>query len=72
MTLTLAFSLLLTVAGAILIWGVNASVGGVDLDLIGAIALFVGILGTALASLIYARDRGSVDRHRRRDYMVER
>lgn len=71
-TLTLAISLILAAGGAILIWGVNAQVAGVDLDVIGAIALIVGVVGAVLALVTYARGRTPADRVARRDYMAER
>jgi Domain of unknown function (DUF6458) len=63
----ISFSLLLVAAGAILAWAVDAEVSGVDIQLVGAILLIVGILGF-IASLIFwsswggfggARDDGS-------------
>jgi hypothetical protein len=38
-------SLLLTAAGAVLTWGVNASVSGLDINTIGVILMVVGIVG---------------------------
>ena len=45
-------SLLLAAAGAILIWAVDATVSGIDLDVVGIILLIVGIVG-ALLSLAF-------------------
>lgn len=45
----IAFALLLVAAGAILIWGVETSVSGLDVDAIGAILMVVGIVGAALS-----------------------
>ena len=45
-------SLLLVAAGAILIWAVNATVSGIELQTIGWILLVVGAVG-ALLSLIF-------------------
>ena len=45
-------SLLLVAAGAILIWAVNATVSGIELQTIGWILLAVGAAG-ALLSLIF-------------------
>ena len=42
-------SLLLSAAGAILIWGVNATVSGIDIRTIGAILLVIGIIGFVLS-----------------------
>jgi hypothetical protein len=38
-------SLLLTAVGAILIWGVDATVSGLNIHTIGAILMIVGIVG---------------------------
>jgi Domain of unknown function (DUF6458) len=48
----LGLGLILAAAGAILIWGVNTSVSGVDLHTIGWILLVVGIVGV-LISLVF-------------------
>ena len=48
----ISFSLLLAAAGAILIWGVNATVSGVNIHTVGVILLIVGIIGF-VASLIF-------------------
>ena len=48
----LSLSLVLAAIGAILIWAVNATVSGVDLDTVGVILLIVGIVG-ALISLVF-------------------
>jgi hypothetical protein len=45
-------SILLTAAGAILLWAVEADVAGVSLDAIGVILLIVGIVGF-VASLVF-------------------
>jgi hypothetical protein len=71
MRMTSAISVILAAGGAILIWGVDADVAGVDLNVIGGIAIFVGLAGVAFALVSYAR-RPPVDRVTRRDYMAER
>jgi len=38
-------SLLLSAAGAVLIWAVNATVSGVNIHTVGVILLIVGIIG---------------------------
>jgi hypothetical protein len=48
----LSLSLILAAVGAILIWAVDASVSGVNLDVVGIILLIVGIVG-ALLSLAF-------------------
>jgi hypothetical protein len=52
-------SMLLVAAGAVLIWAVNASVSGVELQTIGWILLIVGAVG-ALLSLIFWSSWGGV------------
>jgi Domain of unknown function (DUF6458) len=52
-------SLLLVAAGAILIWAVNATVSGIELQTIGWILLAVGAIG-ALLSLIFWSSWGGV------------
>lgn len=66
-----AISLILAAGGAILIWGVDAEVAGVDLNVIGGIAILVGLVGAVFALVAYTR-RPRVDRVTRRDYMAER
>jgi len=48
----LSLSIVLAAVGAILIWAVNTTVSGVDLDTVGIILLVVGIVG-ALLSLAF-------------------
>lgn len=52
-------SLLLMAAGAILVWAVNATVSGLELQTIGWILLAVGAVG-ALLSLIFWSTWGGV------------
>ena len=52
-------SMLLVAAGAILIWAINATVSGVELQTIGWILLIVGAVG-ALLSLIFWSSWGGV------------
>jgi hypothetical protein len=60
----LGASLLLIAGGAILVWGVNAELAGVDVDAIGWILMVVGIIGLLISVLwmtIWAdRRRGDV------------
>ncbi len=49
--LGLGASILLIAAGAILTWGVNRTVGGIDIDTIGVILMIVGGIGL-LATLL--------------------
>ena len=67
--MALALSILLVGVGAVLIWGVTASVGGVDLDVVGWIGIVVGLIGIVFSMLIYTRGR-SAGRHARRGYGV--
>jgi hypothetical protein len=48
----LGVSLILIAAGAILTWGINATVSGVNIDTIGYILMAVGAIG-ALLSLMF-------------------
>lgn len=41
----ISLSLLLSAAGAVLIWAVNATVGGLNIHTVGVILLIVGIVG---------------------------
>jgi hypothetical protein len=47
-------SLLLSAAGAILIWGVNATVNGIDIQTIGAILLVIGIIGFVISLFFWS------------------
>jgi hypothetical protein len=47
-------SLILCAAGAILIWGVNATVSGIDIQTIGAILLVIGIIGFVLSLFFWS------------------
>jgi hypothetical protein len=50
----LGVSLILIAAGAILTWGVNATVSGVNLDTIGIILMIVGGVGALLALMFWS------------------
>ena len=50
----ISFSLLLIAAGAILAWAVNAEVSGVDIQVVGAILLIVGIVGLVLSFVFWS------------------
>ena len=63
-------SLLLIAGGAILIWGVNAEVAGLDVDAIGAILMVIGIIGLIL-SLIFWSTWGGMGGRRRATYVEE-
>jgi len=49
----LGFSLFLMALGAVLTWGVTATVSGLDLDAIGVILMIVGLCGIMLAMLFW-------------------
>jgi hypothetical protein len=71
-------SLLLTAAGAVLTWGVNATVSGLNIHTIGVILMIVGIVGFVVSLFFWSswggfsagpgrdttviRDRETVDR----------
>ena len=63
-------SLFLIAGGAILIWGVNAQVAGINVDAIGAILLVIGIIGLVL-SMIFWSSWGGWGGARRRTYVEE-
>ena len=50
----LTASLLLSAVGALLIWGVSATVSGLDVHAIGAIVLVVGIIGFVLSMFFWS------------------
>jgi hypothetical protein len=60
-------SLVLIAVGAILIWAVNATVAGVDIDAVGVILLVVGALGVVLSMIFWSSWGGF---HSRRDEVV--
>ena len=66
----LGASLFLIAGGAILIWGVNAEVGGLDVDAIGVILMVIGIIGAVL-SLIFWSSWGGFSSRRRATYVEE-
>jgi hypothetical protein len=65
--MALAFSIVIVAAGAILVWGVSTEVGGIDIDVVGWIAIAVGLLGAALSLAAYGRAR--TEHPTRRDYL---
>ena len=65
----LGVSLFLTAAGAILVWGVNKEVAGLDLDAIGVILMVIGVIGLLL-SMIFWSSWGGWNR-RRATYVEE-
>jgi len=67
--LGLALSLFLVAGGAILVWGVNKEVAGLDLDAIGVILIVIGVIGAVL-SMIFWSSWGGWNR-RRATYVEE-
>ena len=55
-------SMILIAVGAVLIWAIDASVAGVDLNTLGVILLVVGVAGAVL-SLVFWSTWGGVARH---------
>ena len=47
-------SLILVAAGAILVWGVNSTVGSINEDAIGWILMIVGIVGLILSLIFWS------------------
>ena len=47
-------SLLLTAAGAVLTWGVNAAVSGLNIHTIGVILMVVGIVGFVVSLFFWS------------------
>ena len=53
--MTIGASLVLMAVGAILLWAVNASVAGIELDTVGVILLIVGAVGVLLGLVFNVR-----------------
>ncbi len=62
----LGVSLLLIAVGAILVWGLQSDVGGVDEDAIGVILMIIGAAGLLLSMLFWSSWGG----FRRRETVV--
>ena len=67
----LGASLFLIAGGAILVWGVNAEVAGLDVDAIGVILMVVGIIGAVLSMIFWSSWGGFGGGGRRRATYVE-
>ena len=65
----LGASLFLIAGGAILVWGVDKAVAGLNLDAIGVILIVIGIIGLVL-SMIFWSSWGGWNR-RRATYVEE-
>ena len=61
-------SLILIAVGAILTWAVNADVEGVDITVVGVILMVVGAIGFIL-SMLYWSSWGGAGAFRRRTYV---
>ena len=64
-------SLLLIAAGAVLVWGVTGSVGGVNEDAIGWILMIIGLVGLVLSTIFWSSWVGPGYWSRRRGGYVE-
>jgi|SwirhisoilCB1_FD_contig_91_329735_length_552_multi_2_in_0_out_0_2 hypothetical protein len=67
--MTSGFSLFLIAVGAILAWGVTYTVTGIDIAVVGAILIIVGIIGLCLSLLFWESfspfaDRAPIGRRR--------
>ena len=68
----LGVSIFLIAVGAILVWAVNASVSGLEIDTIGVILMVVGILGLVLSMIFWSSWGGpGYWSSRRRTYVDE-
>jgi hypothetical protein len=67
--LGLGASLFLIAGGAILIWGVDAEVAGLNVDAIGVILMVIGIIGLVLSMIFWSSWGGFAGR--RRTYVEE-
>ena len=65
-------SLLLTAAGAVLTWGVNATVTGLNINTIGVILMVVGIVGFVVSLFFWSSWGGFAGPGPRRDSTVIR
>lgn len=63
-------SVFLLAIGAILTFAVNASVSGLDINVVGIILMIAGAIGLLLTMLVFGRDRTGADTvvTRERDY----
>ena len=67
----LGASLFLIAGGAILIWGVNAEVAGLNVDAIGAILMVIGVIGLILSMIFWSSWGGWGGGRRRSTYVEE-
>jgi hypothetical protein len=52
--MNIGFSLLLVAVGAVLLWAVNATVAGIDINVVGVILMVVGGIGLVLSLLFWS------------------
>ena len=64
-------SLFLIAAGAILVWGVNATVAGLNVDAIGVILMVIGVIGLILSMMFWSSWGGWGGGRRRATYVEE-
>jgi hypothetical protein len=64
-------SIVLVVAGAVLVWGVDTSVGGISANTIGASLILIGLIVAFVALALWAH-RDSFGGQRRDDHTVLR
>ena len=66
-------SIFLIAVGAILTFALNATLAGIDLDIVGWILMVVGVLGLIMTTLIWGpRRRAAVTTRRPAEYVEER
>ncbi len=53
-------SVFLLALGAILTFAVNASISGLDINVVGIILMVAGAIGLLMTMLVFGRDRGTV------------
>ncbi|MFI7022270.1 MULTISPECIES: DUF6458 family protein [unclassified Micromonospora] len=61
-------SVFLLALGAILAFAVNASIGGLDLDVVGWILMAAGVLGLIMTTLVWGRRRQVVTTEQPAEY----
>jgi hypothetical protein len=67
----LGVSLILIAVGAVLVWGVNAEVGGLDVDAIGVILMIVGAIGGLISMIFWSSWAGPGYFSRRRTTYID-
>jgi hypothetical protein len=67
----LGVSLILIAVGAVLTWGVNAEVAGLNIDAIGVILMIVGAIGALLSMIFWSSWAGPGYFSRRRTTYID-